>query len=229
MTAQSEKEMAVIEINSPITGYKVNQQVKDEKEIEVLEYEVMGEHIQNPDQLSSTRYKIKPRGTDIKENYYVIISDITLNEGKDKESHHPFEIFITSKDTTHLQWINALTLLISAVFRKGGDITFLANELQQVIDPRGGWFGPTPQGNTKFIPSMVSAIGNILQSHFETLGILETKKNNPVTEISELKKSDPTEDNSANSNLSYCPSCNEKALKKEGGCEDCLSCTFSRC
>jgi hypothetical protein len=73
---------------------------------------------------------------------YVTINDIILNEGTEHEQRRPFEVFINSKNLDHYQWIVALTRIISAVFRKGGDVTFLVEELKAVFDPRGGYWQP---------------------------------------------------------------------------------------
>ena len=97
---------------------------------------------------------------------YITINDILLNEGTEFEQEYPFEIFINSKNMEQFQWILALTRVISAVFRKGGDATFLAEELKQVFDPQGGYF----KKGGKFMPSLVAEIGEVLETHMRKIG-----------------------------------------------------------
>ena len=98
----------------------------------------MHERLKRPDMLLGSTYKIS---TPLSEHaLYVTINDIILNAGTEHELRRPFEIFINSKNMDHFQWIVALTRIVSAVFRKGGDVTFLVEELRSVFDPRGGYF-----------------------------------------------------------------------------------------
>jgi hypothetical protein len=87
------------------------------------------------------------------------------------EQRRPFEIFINSKNMDHFQWIVALTRLMSAVFRKGGDVTFLAEELQAVFDPKGGYWKP----GGKFMPSIIADIGAVIEHHLRKIGLMEKK------------------------------------------------------
>ena len=138
-----------IKIANKIVGYEV---VKKEQEIAAAEEALaesskrptakiirMTERVMRPEgmeALEGSTYKIKTPLDD--HAMYVTINDIILNQGTVHEQRRPFEIFINSKNMDHFQWIVALTRLMSAVFRKGGDVTFLAEELQAVFDPRGG-------------------------------------------------------------------------------------------
>ncbi len=98
----------------------------------------MHEKVERPEMLIGSTYKIK---TPVSEHaFYITINDILLNPGTPYEKRRPFEVFINSKNMDHYQWISALTLIISAVFRKGGDVTFLSKELRSVFDPKGGYF-----------------------------------------------------------------------------------------
>jgi len=99
----------------------------------------------------------------------VTINDIILNAGTEHEQRRPFEIFINSKNMDHFQWIVALTRVMSAVFRKGGDVTFLSEELQAVFDPKGGYFKP----GGRFVPSIVADIGAVVEHHLRRIGLLE--------------------------------------------------------
>ena len=126
----------------------------------------MHEQLQRPEMLVGSTYKIK---TPLSEHaLYVTINDIVLNEGTEHELRRPFEVFINSKNMEHFQWIVALTLIISAVFRKGGDVTFLVDELRSVFDPRGGYF----KKGGKYMPSLVAEIGDAIESHLRHIGLL---------------------------------------------------------
>jgi hypothetical protein len=98
----------------------------------------MHEKLERPEVLIGSTYKVKTPVSD--HAMYVTINDIVLNEGTPHEQRRPFEIFINSKNLDHYQWIVALTRIMSAVFRKGGDVTFLVDELKAVFDPRGGYW-----------------------------------------------------------------------------------------
>ena len=161
-----------IKIQSKIVGYEV---VKEQEEAAAKEKAAaekgerksatiirMTEAIARPEgmeALEGSTYKIKTPLDD--HAMYVTINDIVLNAGTEHEQRRPFEIFINSKNMDHFQWIVALTRLMSAVFRKGGDVTFLAEELQAVFDPRGGYFKP----GGKFMPSIIADIGAVIEHH----------------------------------------------------------------
>ena len=115
----------------------------------------MHEKLERPEMLIGSTYKIKTPVSD--HAMYVTINDIVLNEGTEHEQRRPFEIFINSKNLDHFQWIVALTRIISAVFRKGGDVTFLVDELKAVFDPRGGYWQP----GGKFMPSIIAELGHV--------------------------------------------------------------------
>ena len=110
---------------------------KKEKDSNVIR---MHESVQRPEMLVGSTYKVK---TPMSEHaMYITINDIILNEGTEHEARRPFEVFINSKNMDNFQWVVALTRLISAVFRKGGDTTFMVEELKAVFDPKGGYFKP---------------------------------------------------------------------------------------
>jgi hypothetical protein len=117
----------------------------------------MHEKLERPEMLIGQTYKIKTPISD--HAMYVTINDILLNEGTEYEQRRPFEIFINSKNLDHFQWIVALTRIISAVFRKGGDVTFLVDELKAVFDPRGGYWQP----GGKFMPSIIAELGHVIE------------------------------------------------------------------
>lgn len=123
---------------------------KASKAVNVVE---MDESLQRPETLIGMTYKIK--SPLFEHALYVTVNDIVLNAGTPHEQRRPFEIFINSKNMDHFQWIVALTRIMSAVFRKGGDCTFLVEELKAVFDPRGGYL---KKGGV-YMPSIVAEIG----------------------------------------------------------------------
>src|SRR3984893_4984255 len=126
----------------------------------------MHEKVERPDVLIGSTYKIKTPVSD--HAMYVTINDIVLNEGTEYEQRRPFEIFINSKNLDHFQWIVALTRIISAVFRKGGDVAFLVAELKAVFDPRGGYWQP----GGKFMPSIIAELGYVIEKHLQSIGLM---------------------------------------------------------
>src|SRR3954462_8173660 len=130
----------------------------------------MHEEIKRPDVLIGSTYKIKTPISD--HAMYLTINDIVLNEGTEHEQRRPFEIFINSKNLDHYQWIVALTRIISAGFRKGGDVTFLVEELKAVFDPRGGYWQP----GGKFMPSIIAELGHVIERHLQTIGLMRAPK-----------------------------------------------------
>ena len=194
----------------------------------------MNEYIERPDFLLGTTYKIKPPVAE--HAMYITINDILLNEGTDHESRQPYEIFINSKSMEHFQWVIALTRVISAVFRKGGDVTFLVEELRSVYDPNGGYF---KKGGV-FMPSLVAEIGAVIEKHLKAIGLLESEEMSETTkrilaekraEV-EASQSSATNDEATSeypANATVCTKCNTKAVIVLDGCATCLSCGDSKC
>jgi hypothetical protein len=127
----------------------------------------MHEKLERPEILIGATYKIK--SPLIEHAMYITINDIVLNAGTEFEMRRPFEIFINSKNMDNFQWIVALTRIMSAVFRKGGDVTFLVEELKAVFDPRGGYF----KAGGVYMPSIVAELGNIIEAHLRMIGLLK--------------------------------------------------------
>jgi hypothetical protein len=127
----------------------------------------MHEKLERPEILIGATYKIK--SPLFEHALYVTINDIVLNAGTEFEMRRPFEIFINSKNMDHFQWIVALTRIMSAVFRKGGDVTFLVEELKAVFDPRGGYF----KAGGVYMPSIVAELGAIIEQHLTMIGLLK--------------------------------------------------------
>ena len=201
----------------------------------------MTEKVQRPEgmeALEGSTYKIKTPLDD--HAMYVTINDITLNPGTEHEQRRPFEIFINSKNMDHFQWIVALTRLMSAVFRKGGDVVFLAEELQAVFDPKGGYFKP----GGKFMPSIIAEIGAVIEHHLQKIGLMEKEELSEQHQLvldekrAEAEASAQTLTDSqaaAGEELAYpasatlCNKCLTKAVVVMDNCETCLSCGYSKC
>lgn len=126
----------------------------------------MHERIERPEVLIGSTYKIK--SPLVEHAFYVTINDIVLNQDTEHELRRPFEIFINSKSMEHFQWIVALTRIMSAVFRKGGDVTFIVDEMKAVFDPKGGYF----KAGGVYMPSLVAELGSIVEEHMKTIGLL---------------------------------------------------------
>ena len=133
-------------------------------EVKVIQ---MHERLERPEILIGATYKIK--SPLFEHALYVTINDIVLNAGTEFEMRRPFEVFINSKNMDHFQWIVALTRIMSAVFRKGGDVTFLVEELKAVFDPRGGYF----KAGGVYMPSIVAELGAIIEQHLTMIGLLK--------------------------------------------------------
>jgi hypothetical protein len=126
----------------------------------------MHERIERPEVLIGSTYKIK--SPLVEHAMYVTINDIVLNPGTEHELRRPFEVFINSKSMEHFQWIVALTRIMSAVFRKGGDVTFLVEEMKAVFDPKGGYY----KAGGVYMPSLVAELGTIVEDHLKTIGLM---------------------------------------------------------
>ncbi len=193
----------------------------------------MHEKLERPEVLIGSTYKIKTPVSD--HAMYVTINDILLNEGTIHEQRRPFEIFINSKNLDHFQWIVALTRIISAVFRKGGDVTFLVEELKAVFDPRGGYW----QTGGKFMPSIIAELGYVIEKHLQTIGLLkrpemdEHRKKLIDDKKAEFAARDKQQDAFASGHFpegaQLCLKCSTAAIVMMDGCMTCLSCGDSKC
>jgi hypothetical protein len=193
----------------------------------------MHEEIQRPEVLIGSTYKIKTPVSD--HAMYVTINDIVLNEGTEYEQRRPFEIFINSKNLDHFQWIVALTRIISAVFRKGGDVTFLVDELKAVFDPRGGYWQP----GGKFMPSIIAELGYVIEKHLQSIGMmrkpeLDVHQKKLVDEKrAEFEARTRQQDAFAKSHFpdgaQLCSKCSTAAVVMMDGCMTCLNCGDSKC
>ncbi|MBT8446291.1 MAG: NrdJb [Gammaproteobacteria bacterium] len=187
----------------------------------------MHEKVERPPMLEGSTYKIKTPQSD--HALYVTINDIVLNPGTEHELRRPFEMFINSKNMDHFQWIVALTRIISSVFRKGGDVTFLVEELRSVFDPRGGYF----KKGGRFVPSLVAEIGDVLEEHLRAIGILKDEPQDPhQAAFLEQKKAEAgaaADGDDFPAGAELCTRCHTRALVFLDGCLTCLSCGDSKC
>ena len=191
------------------------------------------EKIERPEMLIGSTYKIKTPVTD--HAMYVTINDILLNEDTDHERRQPFEIFINSKNLDHFQWIVALTRIISAVFRKGGDVTFMVDELKAVFDPRGGYWQP----GGKFMPSIIAELGHVIERHLQSIGLLRKTELDPHqkkliddkrTEYeARRKQQDAFAKSHYPEGAQLCGKCSTAAVVMMDGCQTCLNCGDSKC
>jgi len=200
----------------------------------------MHERLERPEMLLGSTYKIKTPLSD--HALYLTINDILLNPGTPYEKRRPFEIFINSKNMDHFQWIVALTRIISAVFRKGGDVTFLVEELRSVFDPQGGYF----KKGGKYTPSLVAEIGDAIEHHLKMIGLIKDPGLDPAQKaLIDAKRAEymartaepatPADDDVSADAPSFpqearlCGKCQIKAVIQMDGCLTCLNCGDSKC
>jgi len=238
-----------IEIKKKIVGYDVvgegkqgqeksAEEVSEKKDSDAASAEIiqMHEKLERPEMLLGSTYKIKTPQSE--HALYITINDIVLNQGTEHEMRRPYEIFINSKNMDHFQWIVALTRIISAVFRKGGDVTFLVDELRSVFDPRGGYF----KKGGKYKPSLVAEIGDAIECHMKMIGMIEDKEIDECQrEILEAKRreyesihpsgqtAEEKPDGEFPPNSQLCMKCHTKAVISMDGCMTCLNCGDSKC
>ena len=247
-------------IEQKITGYSVVQPADKHgaapatasapKAPPMAEVIQMHESLERPETLVGSTFKIK--SPLFEHALYITINDIVLNAGTPNEQRRPFEIFINSKNMDHFQWIVALTRVLSAVFRKGGDITFIAEEMKAVFDPRGGYF----KAGGVYMPSIVAEIGAVLEQHMKNIGLIHdpdmddatrhliaekraayeaagAKKNadvgaHPVRDAA-THDTEAAETSTFPAGSQMCGKCNTKALVLMDNCQTCLNCGYSKC
>ena len=223
---REEKLRMVKKIDQPITGVEV---LADAPPVEEPTAEIihMHEKVERPEMLLGSTYKIK---TPLSAHaLYVTINDIVLNAGTPHELRRPFEVFINSKNMDHFQWIVALTRIISAVFRKGGDVTFLVDEMRSVFDPRGGYF----KKGGRYTPSLVAEIGDVIETHLRSIGLLGPAR--PRADAAaghEIKSHEPAvveDDSGIPGDALHCSHCFAKAVVALDNCLTCLNCGESKC
>ncbi|GAA6177626.1 adenosylcobalamin-dependent ribonucleoside-diphosphate reductase [Sulfitobacter pacificus] len=199
-----------------VTGsvLSVSEDTKADKPVPVPEggeVVFLSEPLDRPEELEGNTYKVK--WPDSEHALYITINDIVLNGHR-----RPFEVFINSKNMEHFAWTVALTRMISAVFRRGGDVSFVVEELKAVFDPRGGaWMGG------KYIPSILAAIGGVIEQHLIATGFIAGEgmglKTDPQAEVVGMDAP----------RGKACSSCGQFDLRMVEGCMTCGSCGYSKC
>jgi hypothetical protein len=222
----------ILKINKKIVGYKVvtKETAEAAKQEEQQALERMHENVERPEVLVGSTYKIKTPQSE--HALYITINDIILNQGTEHEERRPYEIFINSKNMEHFQWVLALTRVISAVFRKGGDACFLVEELKAVFDPRGGYF---KKGGV-FMPSLVAEIGYAIESHLKHIGMIkpEVMSDHQKQFLDEKRREFEAQHGSSEGQAFpekavLCTKCSTKAMVLMDGCMTCLNCGESKC
>ncbi len=200
------------EVTGSVLSVASEEKSKSEKEIDG-EVIYMSEPLERPNTLDGNTYKL--RWPDSEHAIYVTINDIIVNDQR-----RPFEVFINSKNMEHFAWTVGLTRMISAVFRRGGDVSFVVDELKAVFDPRGGaWV------NGKYIPSILAAIGGVLEEHMVKIGFIinsDEMLSHQKDDLSKVEKLKRLKQKS-------CTSCGQFDLQMIEGCMTCRSCGYSKC
>lgn len=160
----------------------------------------IGEPLARDEMLRGRTYKLKPSGSE--HALYVTINDTMLHGRR-----RPFEMFINTKAVESYPWIVAMARMISAVWRKGGDVAFVGEELQQVFDPRGGYFHAG-----RYVPSVCAGIGDIIARHLRETGVM-------------TEEIEPTE----KAQKRHCPKCQTGGLDNREGCWTCDTCDYTKC
>jgi ribonucleoside-diphosphate reductase alpha chain len=194
----------------------------------------MTQPLDRPEALPGKTYKVK--WPDSEHAIYITINDVVMDGRR-----RPFEVFINSKNMEHYAWTVALTRMISAVFRRGGDVSFVVEELKAVFDPRGGqWMGG------RYVPSLLAAIGEVIERHMIDIGFLQTGRpgtdpyaagpllaavgETPRAQISAMPEtSEPARAAAPAGYARQCPKCGSPSLIRQEGCDICTSCDYSKC
>jgi len=210
-----------IKIDKKITAYEVKKQ-DDETVPQEDNVHHIAPLLERDDILEGSTYKIKTPHSD--HAMYITINDVVINVGQPDEHRRPFEVFINSKNMEHFMWIVALTRVISAIFRKGGDVTFLVEEMKAVFDPRGGYY----KRGGKYMPSIVAEIGEVIQQHLVSIGMMEGQLN---SEELQAKRKEAKEKLGADAIAkgNQCDKCGAMAVIRLDNCNTCLECGDSKC
>ena len=201
---------SVLSVSQEASPSEVPDQVRDEGDGAEVVY--MSEPLDRPQELEGATYKLK--WPDSEHAIYITVNDLVIAGHR-----RPFEVFINSKNMEHFAWTVALTRMISAVFRRGGDVSFVVEELKAVFDPRGGaWM----QG--KYVPSILAAIGGVIEKHMISIGFLAGEgmglKADPQAEVVAINGAPRGK---------ACSSCGSYDLRMIEGCMTCGSCGYSKC
>ncbi|MGJ8621710.1 MAG: adenosylcobalamin-dependent ribonucleoside-diphosphate reductase [Yoonia sp.] len=201
---------SVLSVSEEASPSEVPEQVRNEDGGAEVVY--MSEPLDRPQELEGATYKLK--WPDSEHAIYITVNDLVIAGHR-----RPFEVFINSKNMEHFAWTVALTRMISAVFRRGGDVSFVVEELKAVFDPRGGaWM----QG--KYVPSILAAIGGVIEKHMIATGFLAGEgmglKVDPQADVVAINGAPRGK---------ACSSCGSYELRMVEGCMTCASCGYSKC
>ena len=203
---------SILSVDAPVPAAETEPVLIDAEHSRMLRESTEVIPLKRPDVLQGMTYKLKWNN----QNTYM-----TVNNFEEDGKLIPFEIFINTKEMTHFQWTIALTRMISAIFRRGGDVSFVAGELKSVMDPNGGAF---VMG--KYVPSFIALLGITLENHLKTINYQE----NTLPPINVIIDPPTTEDMIANAvRPDQCPQCKEFSLVFSGGCPTCTNCAYSKC
>jgi len=179
----------------------------------------MTQPLSRPEALPGQTYKI--RWPDSEHALYITLNDI-VQDGR----RRPFEVFINSQNMEHYAWTVALTRMISAVFRRGGDVSFVVEEMKAVFDPRGGaWM------EGRYVPSLLAAIGEVIERHMIAIGFLPARHRRAELNMQKVAAGNVviSDQRSLTARMAQCPKCGEAALIRLEGCDQCTSCDYSKC
>ncbi len=202
----------------PLGGVKTKTRPRDEGDSGAIVR--LTRPLDRPEVLPGQTYKIRWPESD--HAIYITVNDIIDDNGR----RRPFEVFINSKNMEHYAWTVALTRMISAVFRRGGDVSFVVEELKAVFDPRGGhWMGG------RYVPSLLAAIGGVIETHMIGIGFIPAPGSEDDVEPEALvvnldSAGKPSE---KSSRFRTCPRCGQPSLIRQEGCDTCASCGYSKC
>jgi ribonucleoside-diphosphate reductase alpha chain len=183
----------------------------------------MTQPLSRPEALPGQTYKIN--WPESEHALYITVNDIIQADSGGLGRRRPFEIFINSKNMEHYAWTVALTRMISAVFRRGGDVSFVVEEMKAIFDPRGGaWMGG------RYVPSILAAIGDVMEQHMIEIGFLPPKHAARRHEPQVVAlAAEPSQGALAAPRLRQCPKCGQAALIRLENCDQCTSCDYSKC
>ncbi len=235
----------MIKIEKAIVGYAVKspdtEATQEAAKPVVPDVVHMHEALLRPEVLIGATYKLRTPQHVSEHSMFITINDMVLNAGTEHEIRRPYEVFVNSKNMDNFQWIVALTRIMSAVFRKGGDVTFMVEELRSVFDPKGGYWN-----KSKYMPSLVAEIGDVIERHLISIGMIRppeldenqkrfidakraefelTASPGPVDGAAE----ETAEASDYPASAVICGRCNAKAAIQMDGCMTCLACGDSKC
>ncbi len=215
-TESEEKSRLLVEPELPLGAPEARP--RDELDAGGVVY--MTQPLDRPGALQGRTYKINWPESD--HGIYITINDI-IQDGRVR----PFEVFINSKNVDHFAWTVALTRMISAVFRRGGDVSFVVEELKAVFDPRGGYWV-----DGRYVPSLLAAIGEVIERHMIVIGFIAKPNLDPEAEVVPVALQASTSAGKKNEEVSHlrrCTKCGTPGLIRLEGCDTCVSCGYSKC